>query len=199
VAFGPPYFIKPVAEGTGKGVTPASIVRRKRDLAGACRRLIDAFQQPVIIEPYLPGREFTTGIVGTGAAANALGTIEVILLETAEQGVYSYVNKEECESRVRYRLVRPEDDPVVAEAEAVALAAWRALGCRDAGRLDLRCDAEGRPLFMEVNPLAGIHPEHSDLPIICNHLGVPYRDLIGWIVASAAARISGAQRLRGAA
>jgi len=199
VAFAPPYFVKPVAEGTGKGVTPESIVRRKGDLVPVCRRLIETFSQPVIIEPYLPGREFTTGIVGTGADARALGTIEVILLETAEQGLYSYVNKEECESRVHYRLVRPEDDPVVAEAEAVALAAWRALGARDAGRLDLRCDANGRPLFMEVNPLAGIHPEHSDLPIICNHLGVPYRKLIGWIVASASARIPDAARLRGAA
>ena len=196
VAFAPPYFVKPVAEGTGKGVTPESIVRRKGDLEAACRRLIETFHQPVIIEPYLPGREFTTGIVGTGAEARALGTIEVILLDTAEQGVYSYVNKEECESRVLYRLVRPEDDPVVAEAEAVALAAWRALGCRDAGRLDLRCDADGRPLFMEVNPLAGIHPEHSDLPIICNHLGIPYRDLIGWIVASAAVRVPKTDHLR---
>jgi D-alanine-D-alanine ligase len=199
VGFAPPYFVKPVAEGTGKGVTPESIVRNKTDLAAACKRLIDIFQQPVIIEPYLPGREFTTGIVGTGAKARALGTIEVHLLDTAEQGVYSYVNKEECESRVLYRLVRPADDPVVAGAEKVALAAWRALGCRDAGRLDLRCDEGGRPLFMEVNPLAGIHPEHSDLPIICNHLGIPYRDLIGRIVASAAARMPEAGRLRGAA
>jgi D-alanine-D-alanine ligase len=118
-----------------------------------------------------------------------IGSIEVHLLENAEAGVYSYVNKEECESRVRYRLVRPTQDPVVAEAESVALAAWRALGCRDAGRIDLRCDRHGHPQFIEVNPLAGIHPEHSDLPIICNHLSLAYRDLIGWIVESAAARI----------
>jgi D-alanine-D-alanine ligase len=199
VDFEGPYFVKPVAEGTGKGVTPESIVRRKTDLEIQCRRLIDTFHQPVIIEPYLPGREFTAGIVGTGANARVLGTIEVHLLDTAEQGVYSYVNKEECESRVLYRLVRPVDDPVVAEAEAVALAAWRALGCRDAGRLDLRCDAGGQPLFIEVNPLAGIHPEHSDLPIICNHLGIPYRDLIGWIIASAATRVEQPHLLRGAA
>ena len=199
VGFAPPYFVKPVAEGTGKGVTPQSIVRHKKDLEAACRRLIDTFRQPVIIEPYLPGREFTTGIVGTGAKARVLGTIEVHLLDTAEPGVYSYVNKEECESRVLYALRRAEDDPVVAEVEKVALAAWRALGCRDAGRLDLRCDENGHPLFIEVNPLAGIHPEHSDLPIICNHLGVPYRELIGWIIDSAATRIPRADHLRGAA
>lgn len=172
VSFTAPYFVKPVAEGTGKGVTPDSIVRNRDDLETVCRRLIDTFRQPVIIEPYLPGREFTTGIVGTGGQARAIGTIEVHLLETAEAGVYSYINKEECDSRVLYRLVRPDKDPVVAEAEAVALAAWRALGCRDAGRIDLRCNTAGQPQFIEVNPLAGIHPEHSDLPIICNHLGI---------------------------
>jgi D-alanine-D-alanine ligase len=96
-------------------------------------------------------------------------------------------------------LRRSADDPIVAEAEAVALAAWQALGCRDAGRIDLRCDPGGRPLFIEVNPLAGIHPEHSDLPIICNHLGIAYRELIGWIVASAATRAAPAAALRGVA
>jgi len=189
VTFAPPYFVKPVAEGTGKGVTPQSIVRNRADLEAACRRLIDTFRQPVIIEPYLPGREFTTGIVGTGPKARVLGTIEVHLLDTAEQGVYSYVNKEGCESRVLYSLRHADEDPVVAEAEKVALAAWRALGCRDAGRMDLRCDENGHPQFIEVNPLAGIHPEHSDLPIICNHLGVPYRQLIGWIIESAVVRV----------
>ncbi len=192
VPFPAPYFVKPVAEGTGKGITPQSIVSDTTELRAACRRLLQTYRQPVIIEPYLPGREFTTGIVGTGVGARVIGSIEVHLLENAEAGVYSYVNKEECESRVCYRLVRPAQDPVVAAAESVALAAWRALGCRDAGRIDLRCDPHGHPQFIEVNPLAGIHPEHSDLPIICNHLGIAYRDLIDWIVASAAARIPNA-------
>ncbi len=191
IAFAPPFFVKPVAEGTGKGISPSSIVRERSDLQATCRRLIETYRQPVIIEPYLPGREFTTGIIGTGGRAEVLGTIEIHLLDTAEAGVYSYTNKAEYQSRVRYRLIDSVDDPVVAEAEAVALSAWRALGCRDAGRIDLRCNAEGRPLFMEVNPLAGIHPEHSDLPIICNHLGVTYTDLIGRIITSAVSRGQG--------
>ena len=189
--FAPPFFAKPVAEGTGKGISPSSIVREDCDLQPVCRRLIEIHRQPVIIEPYLPGREFTTGIIGTGANAEVLGTIEIHLLDTAEQGVYSYVNKAAYQSRVRYRLIDAADDPVVAETEAVALSAWRALGCRDAGRIDLRCNAEGRPLFMEVNPLAGIHPEHSDLPIICNHLGIVYGDLIARIITSAMSRVEG--------
>ena len=189
IAFDPPWFVKPVAEGTGKGISASSIVRTRKGLKPACWKLLETYDQPVIVEPYLPGREFTTGIIGTGRFAGALGTMEVHLLASAEPGVYSYTNKEECESRVVYRLVRSEDDPVAAEAEAVALSAWRALGCRDAGRIDLRCDADGRPMFMEVNPLAGIHPEHSDLPIICNLSGIPYRSLIERIVLSAMERI----------
>ena len=63
------------------------------------------------------------------------------------------------------------------------------IGCRDAGRIDIRCDGAEKPQFMEVNPLAGINPEHSDLPIICNLLSIPYRQLIGDIVDSAAVRI----------
>lgn len=191
ISFDPPYFVKPVAEGTGKGISPASIVRERAALREACERCIRIYHQPAIIEPYLSGREFTVGIVGTGNDAEVLGAMEVHLMETAEPGVYSYVNKEEFEDRVTYRLIPPGADPVAAAAEAVSLSAWRVLGCRDAGRVDIRCDAEGRPQFMEVNPLAGIHPHHSDLPIICNLAGIPYRSLIDRILLSAMSRISG--------
>ena len=110
-------------------------------------------------------------------------------MSEAEPGIYSYVNKEHCEDLVKYELVRPEADPVVAEAETVALKAWRVLGCRDAGRVDIRCDEQGAAMFIEVNPLAGIHPEHSDLPIICNLRRIPYVRLIERIVASAVQRM----------
>jgi D-alanine-D-alanine ligase len=189
VTFEPPYFIKPVAEGTGKGVTPESIVRRRRDLGAACRNLMAAFRQPVLVEPFLPGREFTIGVVGTGADARVLGTMEVLLLDNAEAEVYSYTNKEYCEDRVVYRRVDAAADPVVRQAEAIVLDAWRVLGCRDAGRADVRCDVRGAPQFMEVNPLAGLHPEHSDLPILCTQQGITYSQLIQWIVASAVKRV----------
>jgi D-alanine-D-alanine ligase len=78
---------------------------------------------------------------------------------------------------------------LIAEVEDLALRAWRVLGCRDAGRLDLRCDKKGRPQFIEVNPLAGLHPEHSDLPIICSLAGISFDALMARIVESAAARI----------
>ncbi len=189
VHFGPPYFVKPVAEGTGKGVSITSIVRSHRDLPHACRALRESFRQPVLVERFLPGREFTTAVVGTGPQAQVIATMEVLLLAAAEQQVYSYHNKENSEELVRYRLLRPTDDPLVAEVEAIALSAWRVLGCRDAGRLDLRCDRRGRPQFIEVNPLAGLHPEHSDLPIICGLAGISFDQLIARILASAESRI----------
>jgi D-alanine-D-alanine ligase len=188
VGFAPPYFIKPVAEGTGKGVSAQSIVRRRKDLPDACARLLQAYRQPVLVERFLPGREFTVGVTGTGARAQVLGTMEVLLLPSAEPGVYSYHNKENFEEHVRYRRLRPEEDPLTAAVEDIALRAWRILGCRDAGRLDLRCDARSRPQFMEVNPLAGLHPEHSDLPIIASLVGTTFDQLVARIVASAAER-----------
>jgi D-alanine-D-alanine ligase len=189
VRFGPPYFIKPVAEGTGKGVSAKSIVHRRKDLPEACRLLLETYRQPVLVERFLPGREFTTAVIGTGRQAEVLGTMEVLLLAAAEPQVYSYHNKENSEALVRYRLMQPADDPLVADVESIALRAWRVLGCRDAGRLDLRCDKRGRPQFIEVNPLAGMHPEHSDLPIICGLVGVSFERLVERIVASAAQRV----------
>jgi D-alanine-D-alanine ligase len=189
VNLAPPLFVKPVAEGTGKGVSPDSIVRRHEDLWAVCEKLISAYHQPVLVEHFLAGREFTVGIVGSGHEAEVLGTIEVHLLPNAEAGVYSYLNKEKCEELVEYKLVRADEEPLVKEAEAVALQAWRILGCRDGGRIDLRCDQNNRPQFMEVNPLAGLHPQHSDLPIICNQMGIPYSQLIARIVESAAQRV----------
>jgi D-alanine-D-alanine ligase len=184
-----PLFVKPVAEGTGKGVTPRSVIRDRAELAPTCEELLARFRQPVLVETMCPGREFTTGIVGTGDAAMVVGTLEVILLENAEADVYSYVNKERCEELVEYRLA-DSGEPVVVEAERVALAAWRVLGCRDGGRVDLRCDVSGQPQFLEVNPLAGLHPEHSDLPILATKVQLPYRELIGRIVDSAATRVT---------
>jgi D-alanine-D-alanine ligase len=195
-----PLFAKPVAEGTGKGITPASKVRDAAALREVCGRLLAQYQQPVLVETFLAGREFTVGIAGTGQAAAAIGTLEIVLLPAAEADVYSYVNKERCEELVEYRLVSAQSDPVVQAAEEVALASWRTLNCRDAGRVDLRCDEAGRPHFLEVNPLAGLHPEHSDLPILATKVGMPYVELIRRIVTSCEERVvvarnSPAQRL----
>ncbi|MEX2176736.1 MAG: D-alanine--D-alanine ligase [Pirellulaceae bacterium] len=189
-----PLFAKPVAEGTGKGVSPASKAKDRAGLSAVCLDLLDRYQQPVLVETFLPGREFTVGIAGTGDEAGAIGVMEIVLLAEAEADVYSYVNKERCEDLCEYRLIEPNDDQQARQARQVALDAWRILGCRDAGRVDLRCDEAGVPNFMEVNPLAGLHPEHSDLPILATKAGLSYLDLIGKIVASAEPRAATAKQ-----
>src|SRR5262249_13363114 len=94
-----------------------------------------------------------------------------------------------CEELVEYRLAS-SSEPVGAQAERVALAAWRALGWRAGRRVDLPSHAAEKPLFPEANPLAGLHPEHSGLPIPSTKAGLPYRELIARIVASAAPRVA---------
>ncbi len=180
-----PLFAKPVGEGTGLGIGPSSRVGTPAELEATCRDLLDRFAQPVLVEIDLPGREFTVGIVGTGDAAWSVGALEVITRPGAEAGIHSYHNKEHCEELIDYVLV---DDEAAREACMLGLAAWRGLDCRDAGRVDLRADAEGKLYVLEINPLAGLHPTHSDLPILWTQVGRDYEELIGAIVESACRR-----------
>jgi D-alanine-D-alanine ligase len=188
-----PLFAKPIAEGTGKGISAQSKINSMAELRSVCRKLLHEHKgQPVLVERFLPGREFTVGIIGTGRKAKALATMEIVLLDDADAEVYSYRNKEECEQLVQYTLLPVGQ--LRQEVEAVALRSWRALGCRDAGRIDLRLDEKGQVHFLEVNPLAGIHPQHSDLPIMATMSGIKYDVLIGRIMASATQRLKRAAR-----
>ncbi len=188
-----PLFAKPVAEGTGKGVTAKSKIRSSMELRRVCARLLAEHKgQPVLVERFLPGREFTVGVLGTGSKAKALATMEIVLLDGADADVYSYRNKENCEELVRYELLPA--GTLRTDVEKLVIKAWRALGCRDAGRIDVRLDESGQVNFIEVNPLAGIHPEHSDLPIMANMVGMRYETLIGHIMKSAVARMKAGQR-----
>jgi D-alanine-D-alanine ligase len=184
-----PLFAKPVAEGTSKGINATSKIVDRHALHQVCSQLLEQYRQPVLVETFLPGREFTVGVTGTGCTAQIVATMEINLLPGAEAEVYSYNNKEQCDDFVRYKLVRPHDDHVVHRVEEIVLASWRALNCRDGGRIDIRCDAKGEPNFIEVNPLPGLHPQHSDLPILCGFAGIPYVDLIDRIVRSAQKRM----------
>lgn len=188
-----PVFIKPVAEGTSKGITGASKVGSRGALRAACERMLVRYRQPVLVEEFLPGREFTVGILGSGGDASSLGVMEVLLQDEAEAGVYSFANKQHYQHRVRYRLA---DDDTAARAAQMALDVWMLLGCRDAGRVDLRCDAGGHVNFLEVNPLAGLHPQHSDLVILGRLQHLHYEELIRRIVDSALERapVCGAAR-----
>lgn len=184
-----PLFAKPIAEGTGRGITQDSKIVDAGQLKRVCSRLLSELGGPVLVEEYLPGREFTVGVLGTGASASALGTMEVTMLPAAGGDVYSFETKERCEELVRYG--RLPEGSLRDSIHELAVESYRTLGCRDAGRVDIRLDADGRPSFMEVNPLPGLHPNHSDLPMIATQEGMAYRDLIGAIVSGGAKRIGG--------
>lgn len=181
-----PVFAKPIAEGTGKGVDATSRIDNAKQLATVCQRLLKRYSQPVLVEEYLPGREFTTAILGTGPDAKVLGTMEMTILEGAPAKDYSFEVKEMCEKFVHY-FEMPKGR-LRNEVEKLALASYRALECRDTSRVDTRLDRRGRPAFLEVNPLPGLHPSHSDLPMIATQQKMPYTELIGRIVKSALKR-----------
>ena len=183
-----PLFAKPIAEGTGKGITQASRIDSPAALARTCRALIRRYRQPVLVEQFLPGREFTVGIVGTAAAARVIGTLEIEIVARGNRAIYSYETKEKCESQCHYST--PPAGRLRRAVEALALACYRTLECRDGGRVDIRLDQKGTPHFLEVNPLPGIHPTHSDLPMIAARAGMHYHELIGAIISSALRRAS---------
>lgn len=181
-----PLFAKPVAEGTSKGITSSSKINNLDELKNVSSEILKKYHQPVIVEEYLPGREFTVGIIGTKEDAEAVGVMEIFLKGNAEQDVYSYNNKENSEELVDYELATDESAKKSIET---ALSCWKVLGCRDAGRIDIRCDKNGIPNFIEANPLAGLHPTHSDLPMLCAKAGIDYKGLIEKIMHHATKRI----------
>jgi D-alanine-D-alanine ligase len=179
-----PLFVKPIAEGTSKGIAETSRVRDRVSLRDRCLDVLDRYRQPALVETYLGGREFTVGLLGAGDGARVLGVCEIAFKPTGDQSAYSYRNKMEA-----HDLQWLIDGPVAEEVGDVALRAWRALGCRDAGRIDIRCDEAGRPNFIECNPLAGLRPGWSELAILADQAGLAYTDLIGTILREAAARV----------
>ena len=181
-----PVIAKPMAGGTSVGIAQASRVGNQDDLARVSGALLEQYQQPVLVETFLSGQEFTVGLVGTGAKARVLGVMEIFFHGNADPGMYTYANKRDYLTRVSYRLAEPS---MAQRAADMALCVWSGLGCRDAGRVDLRCDGSGNLNFLEINPLAGLHPVDSDLVILCRLLGISHHRLIEMIVDSARERV----------
>lgn len=175
-----PLFCKPVAEGSGKGIGLSSLVQNPKALKETVADLLARFRQPVLVEAYLPGREFTVGITGTGKDAEVLGVMEIVPA-TKDGETYGYDTKADWEGKIELKLAK---DACAAEAGAIALSAWRVLRCRDGGRIDMKCDSKGKPVFIEVNPLAGLRPGYSDLCFLSDFIGLSYTGLIGKIMAS---------------
>ncbi|WP_299524558.1 ATP-grasp domain-containing protein [uncultured Lutibacter sp.] len=176
-----PLFAKPISEGTGKGIDSKSFIISKEELYKVCTNLLTKFNQPVLVEEYLPGREFTVGVLGTGENAFVPGAMEIKYNKNTHN-FYSYDNKENYEAHITYSNVTGD---MLNKCEEMALSVWKALNCLDGGRVDLKIDRFGKISFIEVNPLAGLNPVTSDLPILCGLNNFSYKQIIGEILKSA--------------
>jgi D-alanine-D-alanine ligase len=192
-----PLFAKPVHEGSSKGITERNLVSSARELEAIVVELLERYQQPVLVETFLPGAEFTCGVLGNGAEARVLPLVGMNFraLPAGALPIYGFEAKWlwdrpdepldifECPARIA--------DELRAEIEQVVTRTFLALGCRDWSRIDVRLDAAGRPNVVEVNPLPGILPDPADnscLPKAARAAGLDYDALIGACLNAAAAR-----------
>jgi D-alanine-D-alanine ligase len=180
-----PLFVKPNAEGTGKGIDSLSRVNNRKELDSICRDLLTRYPTGLLVEEYLPGREFTVGVLGTGREGYSIGIMEILYKTEDTKSIYSYQTKSDYLKAVEYKI--PEDE-IADKCTDLALKTWQVLGCRDGGRVDIRVDKSGTPNFIEVNPLAGLDKVHSDLPILAYLHGYNFEQIIGEIMISARKR-----------
>ena len=195
-----PLFVKPVAEGSGKGIFVNNLCETSAQLAERVPFLLERYAQPVLIETYLPGPEFTVAILGNNGDVRCLPIVgfDFATLPRGAPPVYGYEAKWiwdtpehqldifECPARA------PE--PLSKEIERVALAAYHALGCRDWCRVDVRVDDAGVPNVVELNSLPGIIPDpkmNSCFPKAARAAGFTYDELIQEVVRIAWQRITG--------
>ncbi len=187
-----PLFAKPLSEGSSMGIRDGTRCDDRHALEQRVRKILADYAQPALVEEFLPGVEATVGILGTGKTARVLGTMEIVPLCAArEDFVYSLDVKRDVNFAERLEYVVPPRQPkaLIARMEEVALLAYRALDCRDVGRVDLRVGRDGEPKFLEINPLPGLKPGWSDLAILTEKAGLPYDRLILAIVEGAVQRL----------
>ena len=172
-----PLFVKPSGEGSSMGISGRSLCQDENALQEAVSHLTRSYG-PVLVEEFLPGDEYTVGLID----GEAIAVMQVLPRGSDDHFVYSLEVKRDYLNRVDYRLV---DAPDVA---AVAQSVWRAFGLRDVARVDVRRDRHGVASFVEVNPLPGVHPVNSDLVILARLRGWSYQTLIASIVGAASRR-----------
>lgn len=190
-----PVIVKPLHEGSSRGITQQSVCTSVRELESAVRSVLEQCRQPALVEQWLPGREFTVAIIGNGAGARTLPIVEVAFdgLPPDAKPLYSYEGKWKEEVAHTPILVCPADLSASLESQvsATALAAYHALRCRDWARVDMRCDEHGIPYVLEVNPLPGIHPDpnhHSAFPLAARSAGLLHSDVVRRVLTLATQR-----------
>jgi len=192
-----PIFLKPVHEGSSKGITEQNLVRTRRELEERAAYLLATYDQPVIAEAYLSGAEFTCGILGNGARARVLPIVGMNFdsLPDGALPIYGFEAKWIWDSIANpleiFECPAAIDARLQSGIEEVVLRAYRALGCRDWSRIDVRLDGDGVPNIVEVNPLPGILPNPADnscLPKAARAAGLDYDQLIQTAFQHAAER-----------
>ncbi len=187
-----PLIVKPNTEGSGKGITASSVVADERALRAQVRHVLETYGPEALVEEYIEGTELTVGILGTD---QILPVLEVDFSECKGSGefFYSWRMKEyqgDKEQKLTPRFWCPARlDPAAAQAvQSVAWKAARALGVRDVARVDIRLSPDGIPYVLEVNPLPGMDPEESNLPVMTRAAGMSYEAFIRRLIDLAAER-----------
>jgi D-alanine-D-alanine ligase len=181
---GYPLIVKAPEEGEGIGLDEHSVVRTDEQFREAVTRIVDCFGTSALVEEFLPGREFTVGVLD-GPSTRILPILEIAL---GTASVYSY----EAKTKESVQEICPAD---IAPEESTrlgthALCAGKALGCRDFWRVDFRIDANGRPRILEVNTLPGLQPGYSDMVKMAEPAGMRYADIVQAILLSALNRVN---------
>jgi D-alanine-D-alanine ligase len=193
-----PVIVKPVAEGSSKGVVPKSVCQSEAELREVVRELVQKYQQPALVEQYVKGREFTVGLLGE-RRPKVLPPMEIVFVDTGDETpVYSFQHKLDWNDRIRYDVPAKLEPTQRERLKTAARSAFMALGCRDVARIDFRMDERGRFYFLECNPLPGLTPGWSDLVLIAHGAGMDYRTLIGEIMAGAIRRLKERDQRRAA-
>ncbi len=192
-----PLFAKPIHEGSSKGITEKNFCRTWDELEAQTAFLLETYRQPVIVEEYLPGAEFTCAVLGNGSEARVLPIVGMNFASLPDGALPIYGFE------AKWIWDRPErplqmfdcpadiDESLTKSIELVTLDAYRVLGCRDWSRIDVRLDADGKPNVVEVNPLPGILPNPADnscFPKAARAAGISYNELIQSCLRHAATR-----------
>lgn len=186
-----PVIIKPNAEGSSKGISDISIVKSAKDLRELTKRNIKLYNEAMLAEEYIEGREFTVGILGNGSETRVFPPMEIIYKkETQEQfHVYSYNVKQNYKEYINYQCPASLTKEQEAEMMKLSKKIYNILECRDFSRIDFRMSADGKIYFIEINPLPGLAPGYSDYPILAEFCGISYTELVNGILNAAVKRL----------
>lgn len=180
-----PAFVKPVHEGSSKGIRFGSRVESEA-IARVVGDLLERYRQPVMVEEFIAGDEVTVGMVGNPPAV--IGAMRIVPRQSTPFFVYSLEVKRDWQNLVDYECPARLAPSVMREVTDSSLKAFEVLGCRDFARLDFRVRPDGTPYFLEINPLAGLNPRSSDLCILARKAGWSFDTLISGILNAALSR-----------